>query len=427
MVIKEARKPSSDPVQEKLRESKAAWNKEVSAFIDNLIHVKKLMNGWPSKFNMERSFIKDPIPKFPNTILADLAEEFNRIVDKGNKIITEQANYSKARKQRHPKQLNLPGISKEPNAGPSPNPSATPDPDLSKQLSLPMPLSASEEYALVSEASNVFTRFFTRLLNPAIGMSEAARIKRYRMSLLGHSARLYKDLGKLQNEIVGSGTKSILNANKTMNEIVNSWSIIVSGFNTYKNNLPQGAKNTGGVVPAPNMGQPTKKVVTPTLPLSTIQPDLLLTPAKELEKKTDDLSKQQELDKVKKDEELSKMTTASEQMEIVAQQFLTKWVGKTRHQSSLFDKSSSARLDVYNKAESCRKNIDQIMNSLEKGLDIIGLDNLINEVSKMVLETSNLVDSLVSEVGGVSFKREKLQKLQEQRQARELAKMYSDK
>jgi hypothetical protein len=65
-MIKSARKPSSDPVQEKLRQSKAVWNKEVSIFVNDLIHCKKLMNGWPSKFHMEKSFIKEPIPADPS-------------------------------------------------------------------------------------------------------------------------------------------------------------------------------------------------------------------------------------------------------------------------------------------------------------------------------------------------------------------------
>ena len=49
---KEGRKQSADPIQEKLREHKAKWNKTVSEFIDNLIHLKKMMNGWPSKYHM---------------------------------------------------------------------------------------------------------------------------------------------------------------------------------------------------------------------------------------------------------------------------------------------------------------------------------------------------------------------------------------
>ena len=51
-----------DPAQEKLRQSKAAWNKSVSAFINDVIHFKKLMNGWPSKYFKERSKITLPIP-----------------------------------------------------------------------------------------------------------------------------------------------------------------------------------------------------------------------------------------------------------------------------------------------------------------------------------------------------------------------------
>src|SRR4030042_2684905 len=99
-MIKTARKPSTDPAQEKLRNDKAAWNKDVSAFVNDIIHLKKLMNGWPSKFYMERSFIKDPMPADPTTIIGSLLSDYQYIAERGNKIVEEQLNYSKTRKKK---------------------------------------------------------------------------------------------------------------------------------------------------------------------------------------------------------------------------------------------------------------------------------------------------------------------------------------
>src|SRR6478736_333926 len=98
-MIKIARKPSSDPIQEKLRQMKAQWNKDVSVFITDLINLKKTMNGWPSKFNMERSFIKDPIPSDPNTIIGVLASDFQELAQRGNAIVQQQLEYSKTRRK----------------------------------------------------------------------------------------------------------------------------------------------------------------------------------------------------------------------------------------------------------------------------------------------------------------------------------------
>ena len=76
-----SQKKSSDPVQQALRDKKSAWNKKVSLFIDNVINLKKLMNGMPSKFFMEKSKITEPVKKEPSEILNFLLKEFNDIVN----------------------------------------------------------------------------------------------------------------------------------------------------------------------------------------------------------------------------------------------------------------------------------------------------------------------------------------------------------
>lgn len=178
-MFKIARKPSTDPVQEKLRQDKATWNTKVTVFINDLIHLKKTMNGWASKFNKQKSRITEPIPADPVTIIGSLASDFQQMATDANKIVEQQIQYSKNRRQK----------------------TSPTTPDLSKQLSL---FNSLVESKLYSEASNPISRFFTRLLNPGIGWGEAARIRKYRMSLLDGAVELYRSLEYLQKVIMGS-------------------------------------------------------------------------------------------------------------------------------------------------------------------------------------------------------------------------------
>jgi len=201
-----AQKKSMDPVQQALRERKAKWNKEVSAFIDNLIHLKKMMNGWPSKFLMERSKITEALPKDPATILGVLAQDFSKLVQTGNEIIAAQIDYSKTRKKKQPK----------PTTAPTAAPSSV---DLSQQLSLPSV--ASEEYNLISEASNYLTRFLATKKGPRFGDSIKAIKRRNRISLLNSVHDLYKLCSKFQREIVKkSKDKDDLDHIESANEIL---------------------------------------------------------------------------------------------------------------------------------------------------------------------------------------------------------------
>src|SRR5690348_6395186 len=103
-MIKVVAKPSTDPLQEKLRQSKKIWNKQVSEFADNLFRLKDMMNGKPSKFYPEKSSIKEPIPGDPVTIIGSLVGDFQEISQKGNDIVRQQLEYSKSRRKKQPKQ-----------------------------------------------------------------------------------------------------------------------------------------------------------------------------------------------------------------------------------------------------------------------------------------------------------------------------------
>jgi hypothetical protein len=440
-MIKVADKPSMDPVQQKLRMLKKQWNKDVSAFIDNLIHYKKLTNGQPNKFYKERSAIKDPIPADPATIVGSLAGDFQELSQRANAIIAAQVDYSKTRRKKQPKPT-APGVA------PVEVPNTPPANDLSKQLA-----AFEQKYELVSEASNPITRFFTKLLNPTFGLSEAARIRRYRMNLLDAAVKAYKDLGKLQVAIVSSSPDSITSANKLLHQVWNDWMLVYRGFTTYKSNMPAVVQDTGGEI-APPKDLEDKKKETPVVPAEEVPQ-----PAPDAEKEVASLmerSKQimsdysknhlrldssqlgnleifiakfmkspgqyrplyalklieeynrsiaslnQSLqtsgntlgDIAKQVEDKKKAASyANEQLEVVSQDFLKKWLGKARYQLSS-SKTSSYRLDMYKMAAEVRKTLDQIMNSLEKGMNIEELDPLVLQVNRQITAMRGLMRAL---------------------------------
>jgi len=233
---KTARKPSTDPVQEKLRQNKALWNKDVSMFINDLIHLKKTMNGWPSKFFQERSTIKEPIPADPPTLIGSLAGDFQELAERANKIVSEQLEYSKTRRKKQPKQLNLP----LPPSGPKPEPEA-PKPDLSQQLSFPNMASSQNDlvklasafeskYDLESEASNPFSRMWFRATTPRIGFGKSVQRRRARRTMLDSALESRKALKKFQVLILKSSDASIHDSYQKMQL---AWDEFQTALRTY--------------------------------------------------------------------------------------------------------------------------------------------------------------------------------------------------
>jgi hypothetical protein len=192
---KVARKPSSDPVQEKLRKHKDEWNHNVTQFIEQVKQYKKMMNGFPSKFHMEKSKIVNPLPLDSTSIISNLAGVFKDLAIDSTRIVAEQEQYSKTRRKKMPKK---PGTPTSPVAQPTQT-----TPDLSAQLS-----KAEAEYELTVEGSSPLSRFLSRFHGPWFGDSAEARKRRYRLSMLKIMVRLDKKFSLLETEIMGKSPKS---------------------------------------------------------------------------------------------------------------------------------------------------------------------------------------------------------------------------
>lgn len=435
-MIKVADKPSMDPVQQKLRLAKKQWNKEVSAFIDDLIHYKKLVNGQPNKFFKERSAIKDPIPADPATILGSLANDFQELSQRGNAIIAAQMEYSKTRRKKQPKKPDSVGVA--PSTPSTPETSSAPD--LSKQLA-----AFDLKYGLVAEGSNPVSRFFTRMLNPGFGFGEAARIRKYRMSLLTLCAKMHNDLSKFQVEIVKSSNDSINNSYNMLNsKIWHNWDLIYKGILTYKNNMPKVVEDAGGPIDSPvektkpttikpSTIKPSSQVASPSISqVSVIENDYITNYSNvgvenmggadgDLEvalfrfRGASNEEKDEAAKKVIKEYQVlisklnqslgtngkslaeigsQKTKTASvEQLEKLSQDFLWKWLGKTRHGLSS-SMTSGYRLDLYKNAEEVRENLNKMMNSLESGMNLEELMELAADVHRQLISMKGLTRAI---------------------------------
>lgn len=435
-MIKSARKPSSDPVQEKLRLSKSTWNKEVSQFINDLIHYKKLMNGWPNKFHMEKSFIKDPIPSDPATIIGSLVGDFNELAQKGNEIVKQQLDYSKSRRKKQPQQLNLP-------LG---EPTAPAAPDLSKQLSLPSV--AEVDYNFISESSNPLTRFIARRRNmTGFGESEGARIKQFRMSMLSHCAEMYKDLEKLQVQVLGKTNEEIFNAARIFAKSESDWFFFTEGIKTYKLSMTKVPIDTGGPIATPSKKEEEKQkteppVVVPEAPEAPetpiINPEVVSEsdPLKIIDKTIAEYISAIRLGKLKNYSNLEMvllnynlaspdqkvkaasdfinawektkssnpdLNSSEDQLQVVAQDFMKKWFRKLKHKGLSSDKTSIFRLDVSRLAELIRKDLDKIMDSLEKTLDLEVMEKKASEISVNMMTIRELMNILLSTLKGIGF------------------------
>ncbi len=377
------------------------------------------MNGAPSKFHMEKGSIKEPILADPVTIIGVLAGDFQDLAQEGNDIIKEQIDY--AQNRRKP-------ISKEVwDAAPQ----TVKTPDLSTQLA-----ALETKYNLVAEGSNPITRFFTRLFNPTIGFGEAVHLRRARMAMLNATTDSFYKLEKFQVLVTKSSKESIIEAKKKLEQAWNSWMLVYRAFNTYKNSKASKMDNKGGPISL----DPKKDNPTPfaeTSPQEKIEKltensknkinsliidfkdNLAKLPPEVLDKNISDLSLEVEKFLLFKkidpqiitlyeaalqsaNNKLSLNVTSFEDLvdkinnpiQVKAQDFLKKWLGKKNHQLNPFSPVSSIRLECYELADKIRPELNEIMDLIEDGLDEDALEPLMRSVHSQFNVLNNLTMSL---------------------------------
>lgn len=405
------------------------------------------MNGWPSKYYKERSKITMPIPSDPTTILNSLANKFQELAQKGDAIAQQQAQYSQVRRKPRPQQavetLNKLDEKYGPTEAPVAAPLApAPAADLTKQLGA----SFEQKYDLVAEGSNPFSRFLARLKTPQVGFGADAQRRRLRMDMLKASIKSYRALGRMQVHVTKSSKESVIAAYKDMQLAWNEWSIVSRNFNNYANSIPEAPtvrpeemrdEPPPGTEPDLEGAKPksvwkgfSKEELSEmqliSLAMSDVQNNANKFPNNPLIKSLSNmipaLKKMpmenqmnwfRNFDKQYKNtlqmlntsfstngatlseiaEQINRSKVASTQLETVAQAFLQKWLGKTRHQI-LPGRSSGLRLQIFELSAKARKSVDIVMDLLEKGMSVEELGPAISEVSGYMNTIRSLMRSL---------------------------------
>lgn len=178
---------SSDPVQEKLREDKASWNEEASAFIarlnsfkPKLIAFKRGLNGrGDQKAGLPASNIKEPLPSQVPSYLGLISNEFqaltssfDALISGAGGIVNEQAQYSRTRKKPQQKKSNL----------------------------------NFTEDELVAIASNPFSRWWARTTGR---FSAPSSLNEYRLSMLRSATDFYHLIKDFEDILLLRGTKNL--------------------------------------------------------------------------------------------------------------------------------------------------------------------------------------------------------------------------
>jgi len=418
-----------DPVQKALRVRKANWNKKmVTPFIDNLIHLKMLINGKPSKFHKERNSIINPLPADPATILGLLAEDFKNIVNEGNAIISDQLNYSQTRRKKGPKP-------ETPAKAPNPN-----------QLNLPGITSSILEVNRINvQASNYLTRFLSTLKGPRFGESPEAIKRRYRGSLLKQAHEIYKLCSDFQADIVKFDVSKLFSkddeeglyeATKTLIDIESKFSFMLNGINLFNKDMLR-ITNTGQESPSDGMQgqlvinaaddivQEWNQVSSSILKINPeFRQSMLMLVREYANISEDDVNLKTVIagrifmtyKKILAELNSSSGTNAKSlseflfmpkteknaaefySLEIMASKNLEKWVGKGLR--SMFSKKTSAnRLSAYKSAIDMRKGLDHLMNVLEKDFDLQTLlDIAEKEINDPLFRIGEAIDSMLDDV-----------------------------
>jgi hypothetical protein len=447
------KKTYRDPALNKIIQEKASWNREVSSFINDLIHLKKSMNGWPSKFYKERTRIGTPAPIDLSGILNKMSGDFQELANQGTGIVQEQKEFAQARVKRHSERtLNKLDQTQDPAQGQS-APAKPGGSDLSQQMGKQLGASRQAElikvassfeskYYLESEASNPISRFMTRLFNPRFGFGEAARIRRLRMAMLDNCVKSYKELKKLHKEIVKSSKSSVVASHKMMTLVYNYWNAVNRLLSTYRAIRPDAiVTDAGGLIetdpelkrqkdieegrdpdePASENDMSVQKVTkllfllkdfgAARFSITTKSPafrDLNMifeaVTAAPKNKKTEVLLTSSLADVYRQavqetNAELGTNGTSFQEIAMMSKQkapvtkAAQRQLGKFRHQI-LPGATSGQRLEIYQFITQIRTDLDNVMNLLEKGFDQQQLTTAIGQVTREMASLRIMIRSL---------------------------------
>jgi hypothetical protein len=200
-----ARKPSSDPAQEHLRQHKAEWNKSTSALIAGLIALKRGLNGrGDPRAGLPPSSIKEPLPPEIVNYVGEVASRYEKVMGDVTAIVHEQEEYSHNRRKSRKNTLT------QMNPGTTPPANDTGNPF--EQLAVAS-ASASE---LIVLGSNPLSRFWAWA---TLWTKLSKVIRDHRLRMLDESADFVKDCRDIKGILLEQEPESIPNTVSSVAEL----------------------------------------------------------------------------------------------------------------------------------------------------------------------------------------------------------------
>lgn len=369
-----ARKKSNDPIQENLRSHKETWNTATKELISRIIAFKRALNGrGDSHYSLPTSKIHEPFPNEIGSFLNNLSSNFDAVSSEALKIIQEQSDYSKNRKQ-------------------------------------PAPKTAS----LISEGSNKLTRMWSYLKSPFLSDEN----KKIRISLLKMCANMDKSLDDLESVILKSSPESIKEA-----------AILFSNF---ENNVDRLSKTFYTLMSLESLTKDDPIIQEANLciedfkHLSNIK-GVDSTIIDKVNQMTDKLESSKDYNKIinqakiitdfhknflaalnkKKSTNSESLLDLSKNEEVkqITANFVSKFVNKTKHNLNPFNESSASRLSIYESIKFLRETFDMLMSELESKIDPEVFKKDLSEINSLVSEIKEKFKPLI-----FSFKKMKYEK-----------------
>ena len=443
--------PYKDPLVQELVELKSKTNAKTSKLINDIIHYKKMLNGWPSKYNSQKGTITKPITNSALQVLPQIISDFSEVANEWRAIIDAQFNsYMKRIERQRAKAQSKAAITPAPEGGA----------DLSKQIQAS---SRAAEYFLITEASNPLSRFFTKLFTPGIGFdTDAARIRKLRISLLNFVADINKSLKQLQKQIVESDSDSIFSAHQMLVKAENDYVFLSSAIQAAKQaNAPAPPKvidfatnpaiheciaavediesHSNSFQGMPHMSELRNAAKPIRIAINSKNGNEILKFAApflalyrevvkyvSLNKGIAEQSSFAAINHAATYDGLEPALDANDQLQVIAQNLLGKW----HHKIWPFDKTSAFRLDIYETAKDARKLANDIMNLLEASFDIEALEPLVVELGNCLFALKNNMAVLlhaikeVDEVDVAPKEKDDFAKILKSKQLRDLVNKY---
>jgi hypothetical protein len=207
-----AKKKSTDPVQQALRDHKAEWKDSQKDFIAQVQGLKNGLNGrGDTRFGIPPSNIKDPLPGEVASLLGSLTSQFQTLVGGAGSIIAEQNAYAQNRRKKQEKKQEEKKQQLKPVAPTAQNPNqpeqaekpaAAPNSPVDSFLSN---VASADPNLMEIHGSNRLSRG----LQYAGGWFSRKEETKKRISLLSSAADVYKDFLDLENTILSSDMESI--------------------------------------------------------------------------------------------------------------------------------------------------------------------------------------------------------------------------